>query len=301
MSKDKFLNPDFKPDANTFKEIEALHKEGESLSGVQLQFSDMKNANLINADLSNSDLTRADFSGASMYGVNLEGANLFKTILEGANLKAANMKNCNMLGADFSNTKLNNVDWGKDNKVINEMDAENALASGDVDTAKEKYKESEDIYRALKMALQKQSLGEDTGKMFLREMIVKRKQLPLFSPLRLAHKFAHLAFGYGEKIGNIFYSILGVLVTCALLYGINGVDYQDRNLSFFADDIQEYGYLRTFGNLFYFSVVVFTTVGFGEITPTGILNKTVMIFEGLSGGIIVSIFIIAIYRQLMDR
>ena len=301
MDKDKFFNPDYKPDENTRKEIENLHKEGSSLSGVQLQFADMKNANLSNADLSNSDLTRANFSGASMYGVNLEGANLFKTNLEGANLKTANMKNCNMLGADFSNTKLNNVGWDEDFKVINEMEAEDALSSGDVDTAKEKYRESEDIYRALKISFKAQSLGEDTGKMFLREMIVKRKQLPLFSPLRFAHKFAHLAFGYGEKIGNILYSILVVLVTCALIYGINGVDYQDRNLSFFADDIQEYGYLRTFGNLFYFSVVVFSTVGFGEITPLGLLNKTVMIFEGLAGGIIVTIFIIAIYRQLMDR
>ena len=166
---------------------------------------------------------------------------------------------------------------------------------------KEKYRESEDIYRALKISLQFQSLGEDTSKMFLREMIVKRKQLPRFSPLRFAHKFAHLAFGYGEKIGNILYSILVVLVTCTLIYGINGVDYQERNLSFFADDIQEYGYLKTFGNLFYFSVVVFSTVGFGEITPLGLLNKSVMIFEGLTGGIITTILIIAIYRQLMDR
>jgi len=164
MDKDKFLNPDYKPDENTRNEIENLHKEDISLSGVQLQFADMKNANLTNADLSNSDLTRADFSGASMYGVNLEGANLFKTNLEGANLKAANMKNCNMLGADFTNAKLNNVDWGKDNKVINELEAEEALSSGDVDLAKEKYKESEDIYRALKMALQAQSLKEEIDK-----------------------------------------------------------------------------------------------------------------------------------------
>ena len=301
MGENKFFNPDFKPDENTRNEIENLHKEGIPLLGVQLQFADMKNTNLTNANLSNSNLTRADFSGASMYGVNLEGANLFKTNLEGANLKAANMKNCNMLGADFSNTKLNNVDWDEDYKVINEREAEDALSSGDVDTAKEKYRESEDIYRALKITLQKQSLGEDTGEMFLREMIVKRKQLPLFSPLRLAHKFAHFVFGYGEKIGNILYSILTILVTCALIYGINGIDYQDRNLSFFAEDIQEYGYLKTFGNLFYFSVVVFSTVGFGEITPLGLLNKTVMIFEGLTGGIITTIFIIAIYRQLMDR
>jgi len=301
MSNNKYLNPEYKPDENTRTEIETLHREGKSLSGVQLQFADMKNAKLVNADLSNSDLTRSDFSGASMYGVNLEGANLFKTNLEGANLKAANLKKCNMLGTDFTNTRFNNVDWGKDNKIINEIEAEEALATGEHNKAMEKFKEAEDVYRALKLSLQSQSLGEDTGKMFLREMIAKRKQLPLLSPLRFAHKFAHLAFGYGEKIVNIFYTILAVLITCALLYGINGVDYQDRNLSFFADDIQDYGYLRTFGNLFYFSVVVFSTVGFGEITPLGLLNKTVMIFEGLTGGIIVAILIIAIYRQLMDR
>ena len=84
MSKDKFLNSDYKPDENTKQEIESLHKEGVSLSGVQLQYADMKNVKLVNADLSNANLTRADFSGASLYGVNLEGANLFKASFEGA-------------------------------------------------------------------------------------------------------------------------------------------------------------------------------------------------------------------------
>ena len=301
MSIDKFLNPDFTPDESTKAEVENLHKEGHSLAGINLKFADMSQAKLVNADLSNSDLTRADFSGASLYGVNLEGSNLFKTNFEEANLKSANLINCDLLGADFTNTKLNNVDWGKDYKVINEIEAEKAVASGDHEKANEKYNEAEDIYRALKISMQNQTLGEDVGKMFVREMIVKRKQMPKFSPIRFISKIAHITTGYGEKLGNILYSVIAVLVVCALIYGIDGVVYQDRNLSFFADDIQEYGYLRTFGNLFYFSVVIFSTVGFGEITPFGLLNKTVMIFEGMTGGLILSIFVIAVYKQLMDR
>ena len=158
------------------------------------------------------------------------------------------------------------------------------------------------------MSMQSQTLGEDVGKVFIREMIVKRKQMPKFSPIRVMSKIAHISTGYGEKIGNIFYSIIAVIITCALLYGIDGVIYQGRTLGFFEDDILKYGegnlsygYLRTFGNLFYFSVVVFSTVGFGEITPLGLLNKSVMIVEGLIGGIIMSIIMIAIYKQLMDR
>lgn len=300
MSKEKFLNFDYKPDENTKQEIEDLHKDGKSLSDIQLKFADMKNAKLVNADLSHADLTRADFSGASLYGVNLEGANLFKANFEGANLKAANMKNCNLLGVDLTAAKLNNVDWGDEHKVINEVEAEQAIADGDHQTANDKYKEAEDVYRNLKINLQAQTLGEDVGQVFLREMITKRKQLPMFSPLRIASKIAYLTTGYGEKIGNILYTVIGSIVSCAFLYGIEGVSYGDKLLKF--EGTQSFAeMLNVFGDLFYFSVVVFSTVGFGEILPIGPLGKTLMIFEGLIGGLILAILIIAIYKQLMDR
>ena len=70
---------------------------------------------------------------------------------------------------------------------------------------------------------------------------------------------------------------------------------------FFVNDIQDYGVWATLGDLFYFSVITFTTVGFGEITPIGPLGKFLTIFEGLVSGIIMTIFIIAMYRRLMDR
>ena len=300
MSKDKFLNSDYKPDENTKQEIEALHKDGESLSGVQLKYADMRSAKLVNADLSNSDLTRSDFSGASLYGVNLEGANLFKANFEGVNLKSTNMRNCNLLGVDFTGAKLNNVDWGEEYKVINEVEAEKAVADGDEQTAKDKYQEAEDVYRNLKINLQSQTLGEDVGNVFLREMITKRKQLPLFSPLRIASKIAYLTTGYGEKIGNILYTVIGTIVSCAFLYGIEGVSYGDKLLKF--EGTQSFTeMLNIFGDLFYFSVVVFSTVGFGEILPIGPIGKTLMIFEGLIGGLILAILIIAVYKHLMDR
>ena len=301
MSKDPFMNPDYKPDENTLQEIEKLHKDGVSLSGVYLKYAHMKNANLVNVDLSDADLTRSDFSGASMYGANLKGSNLFKANFEGANLKSANLCNCDLLGADFSNTKLNNVEWGKDYKVINEKEAEDALAEGTPEKAKEKYKEAEDIYLALKISLQTQTLGDDVGKFFEREMIVRRKQMPRFSPLRMISKLAHLTTGYGEKVGNIFYTAIWVIIVCALLYGIDGISYKGYILGFFGDVEQFGGILHVIGNLFYFSVVVFSTVGFGDIVPIDALGKSIVVFEGLSGTLIISILIIALYKKHMDR
>ena len=301
MSKDPYMNPDYKPDNNTLQEIEKLHNDGVSLSGVYLKYANMKDANLVNVDLSGADLTRSDFSGSSMYGANLEGANLFKANFEGANLKSANLCNCDLLGADLSNTKLNNVEWGKEYKIINEQEAESALAEGNPEKAKEKYKEAEDIYRALKISLKTQTLGDDVGKFFEREMITRRKQMPRFSPLRMISKLAHLTTGYGEKVGNIFYTAIWVMIACALLYGIEGVSYKGNILGFFGDVAQLGGMLYVIGNLLYFSVVVFSTVGFGEIVPIGPLGKSIMVFEGIVGGLIMAVLIIALYKQLMDR
>ena len=301
MSKEPFMNPDYKPNENTRNEIEKLHKDGVSLSGINLKYANMKNANLVNVDISNADLTRSDFSGASMYGANLEGANLFKANFEGANLKAANLLNCNLLGSDFSNTKLNNVEWGKDYKVINEQQAETALAAGEHEKAREKYKEAEDIYRSLKISLKSQTLGDDVGKFFEREMIARRKQQSRFSPQRIISKLTHLTTGYGEKVGNIFNTAIWVIISCALLYGIEGVSYRGYILGFFGDVEPYGGILNVIGNLFYYSVVVFSTVGFGDIVPIGPLGKSIMIIEGIAGGLIMAILIIALYKQLMDR
>ena len=301
MSKNPFMSPDYKSDKNTLQEVEQLHDDGVTLSKVHLKYANMKNANLLHADLSNSDLTRSDFSDASMYGANLEGANLFKTNFERANLKSANMKNANLLGADFTNTKLNNVDWGKDNKVLNELQAEEYLKNGNKEKSKEKYKEAEDIYRTLKISLKAQTLGDDVGKVFIREMIVKRKQMSKFSPLRIASKLAHITTGYGEKVWNIFYTALGMIICCAFLFGFTGVLYKNSILGFFGDIEKFGGIINVFGNLLYFSMVVFSTVGFGDIVPINALGKSVVIFEGLLGTLILSILIIALYKQLMDR
>ena len=82
------------------------------------------------------------------------------------------------------------------------------------------------------------------------------------------------------------------------LYGIEGVSYNDKIVGFFSED---YELLSTLGNLLYFSIVVYSTVGFGEMLPIGPIGKTVMIFEGIAGGLVLAILIIALYKKTMDR
>jgi hypothetical protein len=245
-----------------------------------------------------ANLSRANLRNASMYGINLKGTNLFKADFENANLNNADLRNCNLLGANLTNTKLKNVNWGKDYKVINEIEAEKAYDNGDIENAKEKYKEAEDIYRAIKISMQSQTLGTETGEFFIREMVSRRKQFDKFSGARIGSKIIQITTGYGEKLGNIAFTIIGIIIACMFLYGIEGISYQDKILGFFSDD---FSLLSTIGNLFYFSVVVYSTVGFGEMVPIGPIGKSVMIFEGIIGGLVLAILIIALYKKSMDR
>ena len=69
-------------------------------------------------------------------------------------------------------------------------------------------------------------------------------------------------------------------------------------IGFGAEHLQD-GISATIGNLFYFSVVVFTTVGFGDIAPIGPLGKIIVIFEGITGGVIMAILIIAFFLVII--
>ena len=306
MNKEKYINLDYQPDENTRLELESLNKAKENLSKFNLNQANLEKINLVNAVMENSNLSRANLKNASLYGMNLSGSNLFKTNFENANLNGANLENCDLLGTNLTNTKLKNIKWGKNYKVINELEAEKAYKKGDIELANKKYREAEDIYRSIKISMQSQTLGNDTGEFFIREMIVQRKQLGKFSPRRIGSKIIEITTGYGEKLGNIVFTILGIIITSMILYGIEGVQYGDplygdRIIGFFTEDIEKFGLLNTIGNLFYFSVVVYSTVGFGEIIPIGPLGKSVVIFEGIIGGLVLAILIIALYKKAMDR
>ena len=293
MKKQKFT-----VDENIVQELEAINSKNENLSNSNLSKVNLQNINLVNCDIQNSDFSKANLENASLYGANLKGCNLFKVNLKNANLNNSNLENCNLLGANFENTKLRNVKWGKNYKVVNEIEAETAYKNKDYKLAKEKYREAEDIYRAIKISMQSQTLGEETGQFFIREMIAKRKQFDRFSGSRIGSKIIEITTGYGEKLGNIAFTILGIIIACMFLYGIEGVSYQGKTLGFFSDD---FSLVSTLGNLFYFSVVVYSTVGFGEMVPIGPLGKSIMIFEGIIGGLVLAILIIALYKKSMDR
>jgi uncharacterized protein YjbI with pentapeptide repeats len=277
--------------------LEQICRDGQSLTGFFIQKVNLHDIALNNADLENADFSRSNLSYAHLYGANLNGANLFKADLTGANLRAANLIDCNFLGTNLYKTKFDNAAWDRNYVIINEKDAIAAEETKDFEIAQQKYKEAEEIYRNIKLSLGDQGHGRDESHFFYREMIVHRKQMPRLSFRRFFSKMMDLTTGYGEKPLNVIVTMIIDITVCALLYGIFGAQYGAITLRFTNNAVP---FAEALGNLLYFSTVVFTTVGFGDITPIGV-SKAIMMAQGLSGQVLIAFFIVALYKKMMSR
>lgn len=98
--------------------------------------------------------------------------------------------------------------------------------------------------------------------------------------------FSALIWGHGERPDRTFYTALLLIILSSSFY-MQGNLAQD-GLIFKPD----------FLKAFYFSVVTFTTVGYGDITPIG-LSKLIAMFEAFGGVFIIPVFIIGLSRKYL--
>lgn len=102
----------------------------------------------------------------------------------------------------------------------------------------------------------------------------------------LALTFSSLLWGHGERPARTFFTAIFLVFLTALLYT------QGQLVS------GEVVFKPDFFQAFYFSVVTFTTVGFGDITPVG-FNKLIVIIEAFCGLFIIPVFITGLSRKYL--
>jgi len=147
---------------------------------------------------------------------------------------------------------------------------------------------------------------ENAAALFLKEMRYRRQRYAghardaAHSPahrfdaaLRWATSaFLNLVSGYGERPQRTVLASLGVIVGSALLYPALGGLRDDATVMTYASD----GPVVVAEGL-YFSVVTFTTLGYGDLEPVGPAARTLAGAEALSGAFLVALFVFALGRQ----
>ncbi|PMJ91204.1 ion channel [Vibrio sp. 10N.261.55.A7] len=287
-----------KSNDNVREEVENWAAEGKPLDGFQLAKTNLVDINLVNRGSKegykcrNADFYRADLSDAHFFGLDLRGSSLMKAKLNCANLHCAQLSNCNLLGADLSRARLENIEWGSSLKQ--EIDTRAAMKKGDRRQVISLCQEAEEVCRNIRKQCEKQGLFETAGTFFKKEMQYRRYQMPLMSFNRFISKTVDVFCGYGESPIRVVAFSLGLILTCAMAYFL--LDTTADN-PIYADVEGWQFYVFEFFNALYFSVVTFTTLGYGDISPVGVA-RFIAAFEAFLGSFTMALFVVVFVKKM---
>ncbi|MBS7664243.1 pentapeptide repeat-containing protein [Pseudomonas lalucatii] len=280
--------------------LERRARSGRPMPGFQLKGAELNGVNLVNHGghhgfiLHKADLYRANLQNAHLFALDLRGSSLMKADLRHANLHCADLRDCNLLGVRLDGARLDNVIW--DRQLLQERKGRELAQRGNLAAALQLFQEAEETYRNLRLHLERAGLFEQAGLFFHREMVVRRLQLPRYSGRRLLSWLVDLFSGYGEKPLNVVLFSLGLIGLCGLLYFLVGVEQGDQRLGL---DLG-HGLLANLMDLLgclYFSVVTFTTLGYGDISPHG-LARPLAAFEAFVGSFTMALFVVVFVKKM---
>jgi hypothetical protein len=286
-----------KDDTGLKDKLEQQVVKNHYLFGYQLRKSQLSGINLVNIGhkegfaLIDCDLYRADLSEAHLFGCDLSGSSLMKADLRFSNLHCANLTGCNLLGTRLEGCRLDNAVWGE--QIIQEQQASRASTE---DSRRDYWQQAEEIYRNLRKATEEEGLCEVSGHFFEREMVMRRFQMPLFSSRRLFSKIVDSFCGYGERpIRVVMFSMLAILFFGAgyFLLGIN----DNNTLIAMNTDNSLLVNIKHFFTCCYFSVVTFTTLGYGDLTPLGV-SRLLAAIEAFIGSFTLALFVVVFVKKM---
>ena len=286
--------------------LEHTNLQEANLRGANLQEANLRHTNLQGAGLWDTNLQRANLEHTNLQEANLRGANLQEANLRGANLQEANLFKANLQGARLFKVKFDNSSlWEAklDDIVINEISGDkwkNSLAKLMT------YEEASQIYRNLKNYFRNEGIYERSGHYYYREKVVQRKIYRGENKGKyLGSLLLELLCGYGEKPGRIIYSALAIIIVAAILYYGVGIEaYVIEGSSLQVEKVSYSSQFTVHENLenlvicSYFSVVTFTTLGYGDFHPVGV-SRTIAMVEAFMGVFMLALFVLTMGRKMM--
>ncbi|MFT5790368.1 MULTISPECIES: pentapeptide repeat-containing protein [unclassified Shewanella] len=280
--------------------LELYANRGGQLRGISLNHAKLAGIDLvrhhqkIGYDLSNAELYRADLSGGHLFNINFSNASLMKADLREANLHCANLSGCNLLGIKWVGAKIENMQAG--NVLRQEKLASVAEQNGHKEQALDYFQQAEEIYRDLRKAAEREGLFAMSGKYIRKELTMRRHQMPKRCLKRFLSKAIDLFCGYGEAPLRVIVFSLALILFSAILYFFTGLNF-DGEIHQFNLNNSFYSNLIVFLNCVYYSVVTFTTLGYGDFTPIGI-SRAIAAFEAFTGSFTIALFVVVFVKKM---
>ena len=289
-----------KSGAEVKKQLEDYAQGGGMLRGIILTRAQLQGVDLVNHhkkigyDFSYADFYHANLRSGHLFNINLRHASIMKADLRDSNLNCANLAGANMLGVKWSGSKFENVNIGK--KIKQEHAARTALRAKDGQANVDFLEQAEEIYRDLRKHAEHEGIFTLSGYFIQKELTMRRLQLPRYSVKRSISKLVDICCGYGEAPLRIIGLSMAIILVCAIIYAFTGLSYQDSVQAVSAKQTFEHN-LSLFASSLYYSVVTFTTLGYGDFTPVGV-SRAIAAFEAFTGSFTIALFVVVFVKKM---
>jgi uncharacterized protein YjbI with pentapeptide repeats len=292
LSKADICNADFSKAMLQEADFSKADLNGTNISGANLEDAELSEANLNDADLSGANLEDAELSEANLNDADLSGANLKEADLSGTDLRGTTLDHAGLYETLLQNIKVNEGTsacppsrWQLEADKSAEIGIlgwpvfrrfrafrRSASSSQVLNSAERQYRRIERLYRENDL--------RPNRALAVYEKHARRKRALAEGDLLgwLARAFSRWALGYGILIWPIVLVMSFVIVACALVYPIYG--FEDGTLAKATTATGTVAYetlppapsletARTLARSLYFSTITFSTLGYGDLFPTG--------------------------------
>lgn len=289
-----------KSSPDTASQLEEYARNGGMLHGISLKHANLTHLNLVKHgsvrgfDMTGADLYRADLQQAHLYNIILIRANLMKADLSHANIHCAHLEECNLLGVKLNETKIEHIKVGR--SVIQEERGKQLDVEGEHKKAKDLYEQAEEIYRNLRKTSEYQGLFTLAGPFLRKELTMRRFQEERFSVNRFSSKIVDLFCGYGEDPLRVVIFSWVLIFFSAFFYYFFGLRF-GGNFQVFSVDQSWQENVNFFFECLYYSVVTFTTLGYGDFIPIG-FSRLVAALEAFTGSFTIALFVVVFVKKM---
>jgi uncharacterized protein YjbI with pentapeptide repeats len=285
---------------NIKEKLEQYAKSGGFLHGLSLKKTQLAGIDLVHHhsnngyDFSYSDFYRANLNNAHLFNSILNNSSLMKADLRDANLHRTKLNNANLLGVRWQGSKIEKIQLG--DKLLQQKLAKTAYKNDDSEAATDYLEQAEEIYRDLRKHSEQEGMFTLSGQLIQKELTMRRLQLPRYSSQRFFSKLVDIFCGYGEAPLRIIGISIVLIICCAFIYMFTGLNFAGEIQTLEADLSFEQNSEIFFSSLYY-SVVTFTTLGYGDYTPVGI-SRAVAAFEAFTGSFTIALFVVVFVKKM---
>jgi len=223
----------------------------------------------IDCQFKNCNMEKSIFQNVDLHNIKFEHTNL-----KGAILKKVYINNVCITDCDCRSFKIINSDVKEfefEDNYLTKFDEHTFIDKIKIDKRyKKSYAVAFKVYKGIASKFEANALLNNAGEYYYMSKCMEYKSLTGMNKVKAA--IFWLLCGYGERPTFALITSLEIVLVFAIMYMLTGLSVGEYVISYKDVSLQGFPYQnldRDFMKSLYFSIVTFTTVGYGDITPIG--------------------------------